>query len=183
MSIEQLVIRHCSPTLAHIKTGNLFSVNFNDYNFLLHQLNELEKILRNSNIKIKIINQKENSALIYLYRDEMLQAEINSQDVKDFLCEYGYSDFNINEILVKLDERISNSSDFPHEIGIFLGYPLADVKDFIINKGKNYNVSGYWKVYSNTTECLKKFDLFDKCSKLYQNLWNNGSSIENLIIL
>ncbi len=182
MSIEQLIIRHCSPTLAHIKTGNLFSVNFDDYNYLLHQINQLKKTLKNSNIKVKILNLKDSTALIYLYRYSLLKDELSRPEVISFLENYGYSNFNIDDVLEQLDIRINENNGFPHEIGVFLGYPLQDVIAFIQNKGQNYSFCGYWKVYSNTNESMKKFDLFDKCSKLYQNLWNNGSSIEKLII-
>jgi hypothetical protein len=38
-------------------------------------------------------------------------------------------------------------SEFPHEIGIFLGYPPEDVAAFIENDGKNYACRTHWKVY------------------------------------
>ena len=41
---------------------------------------------------------------------------------------------------------------FPHEIGIFLGYPLADVAGFIRNKGRNCKCIGTWKVYGDAFE-------------------------------
>ena len=43
---------------------------------------------------------------------------------------------------------LSGSCAFPHEIGLFLGYPFEDVMGFIENKGENYLCSGCWKVYS-----------------------------------
>lgn len=42
--------------------------------------------------------------------------------------------------------------DFPHEMGILLGYPVEDVEGFIINNGKNELYTGYWKVYDNLTK-------------------------------
>jgi hypothetical protein len=38
-------------------------------------------------------------------------------------------------------------AEFPHEIGLFLGYPPGDVKSFIENDGKNYACRTHWKVY------------------------------------
>jgi hypothetical protein len=38
-------------------------------------------------------------------------------------------------------------AEFPHEIGLFLGYPPEDVKSFIENDGKNYACRTHWKVY------------------------------------
>jgi hypothetical protein len=36
---------------------------------------------------------------------------------------------------------------FPHEIGIFLGYPLADVISFMSDVPQKNIACGYWKVY------------------------------------
>ena len=51
---------------------------------------------------------------------------------------------------------------FPHEIGLLLGYPLKDVKAFIENSGKNYLLSGYWKVYHDKERALEIFDAYTK---------------------
>lgn len=44
----------------------------------------------------------------------------------------------LEQLLERLSGRISASEDFPHEIGLFLGYPVDDVTGFIQNKGRNY---------------------------------------------
>ena len=46
---------------------------------------------------------------------------------------------------------------FPHEIGVLLGYPAEDVKGFVVNEGKNYLYSGYWKVYGDLSEAKQLF--------------------------
>ena len=69
-----------------------------------------------------------------------------------------------------------------NEIGIFLGYPLADVKGFIENAGKNSKCSGCWKVYCNECEAIKTFKKFEKCKKVYQKLWLQGRSIAKLTV-
>lgn len=61
--------------------------------------------------------------------------------------------------------------DFPHAIGVFLDYPLANIKAFITNKGCNCPCSGYWKACTNFNEAQKKFKSFKKCIEFYcQNL-------------
>ena len=49
---------------------------------------------------------------------------------------------------------------FPHEIGIFLGYPLADVTGFIRNKGRNYLLCGMWKVYQQEETAATAFQYY-----------------------
>ena len=41
-----------------------------------------------------------------------------------------------DELLAQLAERLCCEQDFPHEIGVFLGYPLADVIGFIKTAAK-----------------------------------------------
>ena len=74
------------------------------------------------------------------------------------------------------------NEDFPHEIGVILGYPIDDVLSFIENKGKNSIYSGYWKVYHNKNRALKEFEKFDKCRKEYITLFNNGNKVEDLCV-
>ena len=52
---------------------------------------------------------------------------------------------------------------FPHEIGLFLGYPPEDVLKYYVKKGKDYLFSGYWKVYTNPEKAIKTFELYDEC--------------------
>ena len=63
---------------------------------------------------------------------------------------------------------------FPHEIGVFLGYPLQDVIGFIENKGMNSKYTGLWKVYGDRDESMKMFAKFRKCTDVYGELWRSG---------
>ena len=47
---------------------------------------------------------------------------------------------SIMEMLEHLRYRMEVSIDFPHEIGVFLGYPLKDVKYFISRRGNGYHM-------------------------------------------
>ncbi len=40
------------------------------------------------------------------------------------LRQWGYREFTIRACLDRLSERMRANGEFPHEIGIFLGYPL-----------------------------------------------------------
>ncbi|MDO4518091.1 MAG: DUF3793 family protein, partial [Bacillota bacterium] len=92
----------------------------------------------------------------------------------------------------QLRQRLSNREDFPHEIGLFLGYPPEDVKGFIDDKesdlGKacgacrNCKSVGYWKVYHNPEEAEKIFNRYRKCTRVYHKHWLNGKPVESLTI-
>ncbi len=90
---------------------------------------------------------------MYIVRKDL--KEICRTKRSDFLETRGYQCDNfvccINRLIMKLREE----PDFPHEIGLFLGYPLEDVKSFIENKADCSKCSGCWKVYGNEQEALK----------------------------
>lgn len=63
-------------------------------------------------------------------------------------------------------KKLREEPDFPHEIGLFLGYPLEDVKGFIENKADSSKCSGCWKVYGNEQKALKLFEKYENVQVL-----------------
>ena len=104
------------------------------------------------------------------------------QLVPTYLEKYGYENTEPEQCLALLKKRFEASEDFPHEIGIFLDYPLGDVIGFIQNGGQNYKCSGCWKVYCNECEALKMFQKYHKCREVYRNLWAKGRSVLQLTV-
>lgn len=100
-----------------------------------------------------------------------------NDDVFDFLENYGYEAKNVYKCIELLRYRMQNNKDFPHEIGIFLGYPLIDINGFINNYGKNSLYTGYWKVYHNKKEAIEIFDNYNRCRNFYINTFLRGKGI------
>ena len=82
----------------------------------------------------------------------------------------------------KLQERFFENDCFPHEVGLFLGYPLDDVTGFIEQKGKNYKCCGIWKVYGDEEQTRILFRKLKKCSEIYRRLFADGRSILQLTV-
>lgn len=79
-------------------------------------------------------------ALLFTHSEKAgCKTNLNQSGVKDFLADYGYKSTDVDCCIKRLKSRLKNSDSFPHEIGIFLGYPLADVKGFIENAAKTAN--------------------------------------------
>ena len=83
--------------------------------------------------------RKTGSFLIYTYRMKWISRILSEQADRDFLERSGYEVSNgFTGILRQLSERLCLERQFPHEIGLFLGYPLGDVVGFIENKVVTY---------------------------------------------
>lgn len=179
---EELLIIHCSPTLAGLKTGNLFNCPYENIDNLNYSIKEQNDALNIKGIYILVLGFTNSNALIYVYRRKLLTKDISKKETKNLLLKLGYNCKCIDDCIYHLSERIERYKEFPHEIGIFLGYPISDVRGFIENNGKNFKTCGFWKVYDNEQLAEKKFAQFRKCSELYKKHFLKGKSIFQLAI-
>ncbi len=179
--IEKYFIEYCSPTLASIKIGNLFNIsrelNEDLYKFEKEQKDFFDK----KGLKMFILRQDEKT-LIYLCRITKSTNDLFRTDIKRYLESIGYKYNNLDEAVECLKIRINETSEFPHEIGLFLGYPLEDVLGFIENKGRNYKACGHWKVYNDESYSTNMFYRFNKCKNVYLKLWSQGRDIYKLTV-
>lgn len=179
---EKYLIKNCAPTLASLKTGSLFNCALCDKCELKENLSEWGGALYSSGIRFFLLKEDEKSALVYVYRAGALGKILEDARVRSFLKKCGYTDFSTEAVLKKLKERFSQGGDFPHEIGVFLGYPLGDVIGFIQNSGKNCKCTGCWKVYCDECSAKKTFDKFKKCTEVYTRLWSQGRTVLQLTV-
>lgn len=180
--LEHRLIEHCAPTLAGMKSANLFNYFFSSKETTLMELEEINEKLNTRGVYVIAMLWKEGSVLVYAYRHTILEKELQQSGVKELLAEYGYKDCNVKSCLAHLKKRLYHCKCFPHEIGIFLGYPLPDVIGFINNKGKNCKCCGLWKVYCNECETRRLFDKLNRCTKIYLQVFANGRSITQMTV-
>lgn len=184
LNFESAIVTHCAPTLAGIKTANLFQFRQAPIAAVRREVRHWDEKLSRQGIRVKILKRCRafDSCLIYVYRPGQLQRIISSPNTRAFLKGLGYIDENPTLILAQLSRRLCMSVEFPHEIGVFLGYPLDDVIGFIKNGGRNYTLSGYWKAYGNPEQAQAYFDLCRRCTESYCRHYEQGVSLLNLAV-
>jgi len=178
--LERAIIDHASPTLARLKLGNLFNHPMGEG--FSGEFAALREVLRSRGVTMTILKVAFNKALIYIYRKEALESTLSDDGVQQLLKTCGYSCFDVDSALATLRQRLNGIDAFPHEIGVFLGYPLEDVLGFIENGGRNCLSCGCWKVYSNECEALKAFERYEKCKAVYQRLFASGCPLTRLTV-
>lgn len=178
--LERSLVEYAAPTLAGLKTASLFCVPMLDD--WQSQVSWWNNFLHEKGLSLQRLRCQEGRVLLYLYRPAQLQRDIQQPGVKEFLAGYGYGEFGTTEAVARLQHRLAQGTGFPHEIGIFLGYPLGDVEGFIRNGGKNCKCCGCWKVYCNELEARKRFAQIDKCRRIYTRLYHQGRSVLQLTV-
>lgn len=172
--LEQLLANHSSPAICGLKASNLINIKYNDS--IYNEIEELNKLY--PSLCFYILKKENDMVLILIYRKKVLEKKLFENDNKSFLKQLGYDTTSVESMLLCLKERMKKDS-FPHEIGVFLGYDLSDIKSFI--KGNKCLYVGYWKVYSNLEEKMKLFNKYTKCREIVMKMIDKGFPLENFM--
>ena len=176
---SDFIVEHCAPTLSGVKVGNLVTQFYSSREELYDFIKTQDELLRPKGVRIVLMRVSETRALIYVYRQKQLARLLSRPCVQQFLSNFGYTDFSLDACLSLMRARLL-LNDFPHEIGVFLGYPLADIQAFIENKGANCPLTGYWKAYTNIDRAKLIFSLYRRCTANCCRRYENGTDILRL---
>lgn len=179
-TFEAMLVRLCAPTLAGIKPGSIFCHHSPEISRQkVHLWNEQ---LAPMGLSVQILLERSHSVIVYVYRPKHLEQTLLDADCLRFLRTIGYTGTNLDGLLAQLACRLQTQPEFPHEIGVFLGYPLRDVVGFIENHGRNFTCCGYWKSYGDPAETQACFACYRRCIQHYMEMFERGVPIEWLAV-
>ena len=179
---EEHLIRHCAPTLAAIKTASLFTCPFHCKEALLDSLRQLNKKLSAKGLRLLPLRFSDKKVLLYLYRPAMLRRDFSEHTAAELLRQNGYDPDSCERSVCRLARKLRAQKAFPHEIGLFLGYPAEDVLGFIRLGPDCCKCTGCWKVYGNEDAARKTFAQYKNCTKVYCDCWAKGVGMEQLTV-
>lgn len=179
---EEWIIRQCAPTLAGMKTGSLFTCPYESKQQVMNELRQFNKRLVPKGLRLLPLRFSKRRVLIYLFRPSNLQRDLVDAAAVSILKKHGYHDIRVEPCVCQLMERFQSGDYFPHEVGLFLGYPPEDVCGFIENRASGHKCAGYWKVYGDEAAAQRTFEKYKKCTKVYCAQWAQGASIERLTV-
>lgn len=172
--ILSIITYNAAPTIAKIKPSYLI-IFHNKGKKKLYDIWQKHKhtIKRELNIKFYELKTLEESEAVLFYNRDQLELLMKREENLNFLQNYGYrKDMFIDECLQHLKERYRDLC--PHEMGIFLGYPVEDVVEFIKYPHKKALMFGYWKVYSNLEKAITMFNRYDELKDRVVELIGSG---------
>lgn len=182
MTLEKMLVEQCAPTLARIKTGSLFTVDCGSAEELHREAANCREILAPRDVHLELMRISGGRALVYVYRKKRLEMDLSCPLRREFLLSCGYEAFDAESAVSRLRARIEETGGFPHEIGLFLGYPLRDVEGFVENCGRNCLLCGPWKVYHDVPAAERAFAQLRKCTAVYRRLYGMGRPLERLTV-
>ena len=172
--LEFQLALQCAPLITGIKISNLLMV-------CGKREDAVEELLEGSDISCFCVMSSPKKTAFLLYREEELKQYLGRTDVRHLLKKLGYKDSSLDNVLPKFRKRyeahMNGEQQFPHEMGLLLGYPIEDVVGFMEHSGKEYLYSGYWKVYENVSAKKQIFVRYDEARETLIRLLANDIGI------
>ena len=164
--LESLIACFAAPTIRNLKPASLIRFRRREEGNIAAAWDlRKEELLRKFKTDAFALSSRsapgDSMLLLMIYKRDLLSRFLFRKEALEILEPLGYGPCGrcLESCLARLGERL-REENFPHEIGLFLGYPPEDVDGFIRNKGRNSLDVGYWKVYGDVRQARKTFQMF-----------------------
>lgn len=179
-TFENCLIDICAPTLAGLKIASMFH---HPSQPVADPATGWDGVLRPKGLRVAALRTGKGGQLVYVYRPVLVEQALRRPEIAAFLKPLGYdSAAGLDGCLAVLKDKLYYGASFPHEIGLFLGYPLHDVAGFMENGGRRYLAAGWWKVYRDEPAAVALFDRYTRCRVVYKALYESGTPLWQLAV-
>lgn len=179
--IEKFLLFNASLVISEAKPSATITLKKGDCSIYDKWIKYGESFLKSINIKYINLRECENAMIILIYNEKKLSNYIFKEENKCFLEKLGYNKNADLDSYLKTLERRYKEFNCPHELGIFLGYPLKDVKDFMDCSKKKCLACGYWRVYNDYDTAKEIFNTYDMIKEKTVNFILKGDSAKNIL--
>lgn len=143
------LIEVLGPIILGSKPAEILNLSSKD-KFKDSKLNDIKSFFSNcSKLSYEIINMPDGGIRLVFINKSALSNVLNNKKCLNFLKFIGYpANYTLDGYIDLLIDKL-HTKDFPHEIGIFLGYPLKDVVGFMGYGNYKFCKTRYWRVYGD----------------------------------
>ena len=152
-----------------------------DHLFCRHQ----SEIVASLGLEHRILIQSASGVLVFFYDPVLFTAMLSDPDNRSFLVSCGCGEtLALVDDLNWLENRFHGGmGDFPHEVGLFLGYPLKDVKGFVQKQRPNDSGQGVaWRIYGDSDSSLALMGRFNAAREKLRKRLQRESDAERFCL-
>lgn len=165
-------VRLAGGVIAGAKPAAIFNLPVRAYHqgcwrmLVRHELDEVLRVYRQVlpgyGVELAVLYRTERRVYLLAWRPDQLAEVLADPRCCAILREQGYVGTTCDELLAELRRRLvdyyrsgKGAADFPHEIGVFLGYPAEDVRGFMA--GEQASCTGPWHAYGDPRVAERRF--------------------------
>lgn len=178
MGFDETMIHCAAPALCGIKPACLFSMNSKNYSDGLEKLHQWRPSFSREKTFFTALKKSEGRVLCFIYNKNLLEQVLKIPQNRVYLSSKGYPvEKGFASVIALLLHRLALNEEFPHEVGLFLGYPLEDVIGFEKQKACGFKYSGIWKVYGDKESAIRRMNLYKSCTETCMKWLGDGLSV------
>lgn len=134
------------------------------------------EILAALRLECRVLRRNSRNLVVLFFRRETLSAHLARPETAEFLRERSYIR---GAELAELVRRCNDAATgFPHEIGVFLGYPLKDVRGFLENPAECLALRhGLWRVAGDPEESLEIMARYRRAEHSIRTILDSGEPL------
>ena len=121
-------------------------------------------VINKLGLKCCLLRKGKNADILFIYKPCLIEELLKQREIRDFLKMFGYAIESLEEAINCLQKRYA-IYHCPHELGIFLGFPIEDVCMYMKNPDEVCQLCGYWKVYHDVEGAKRIFAAYDKAKE------------------
>ena len=190
------LVRNCSSVFAVVKPAAVFSHKLcgacGSCSCVSHHMTSVEREvvrafahgLGDQGIRLDVVGVNKGRLQLLVWNEGLVSQVLEDADVREFMVAQGFDASDASALMAQIRRRLCNfhlgiSADYPHEIGVILGYPLEDVLGFIHHDREVER--GPWRVYGNVENARRCFERMQQSQEAYQRLYEQGMTLGALV--
>lgn len=123
--------------------------------------------------------------MLLAWRPALVSKLLSSEENRAFLAEAGLpvdsGDALAGAFVGRLRGCYAGRADFPHEVGLMLGYPVEDVRGFMADGGRGAKVVGRWRCYGDALAAQRRFEELGRAELACKRLYAEGVCVNELL--
>lgn len=118
------------------------------------------RLLEGSPLQVVTLRSDHDGVSLLFYRPELLGKRLAGRTMQSFLGGRGYPQpLSLNAALSHL-QKACQIEESPDEIGMFLGYPMKDVRGFISGRSRPWQGRCLWRIFGPPGRSLRLYQRF-----------------------
>jgi len=178
-NINRAGAMQCAPVIAGIKPSNLLILRN------CHRARDVRRIIGGTGLRTAYLYCMKGKNVWLVYDEAALAKALSEEGARRILKKAGYDSLDpgrvIKTVRQRLERYIAGEAGYPHELGVVLGYPAADVEGFVEHGGRNCLESGYWKVYGDVGGARRTFKAYTRAKEAAASYAESGVYVGEMV--
>jgi len=191
------LVRHAAGVLSGVKPASLFGYVARGGRGVLagersrtirDVLSAAMRALAGEGLKAMVLDVSDQRYTLLVYRPAHVAHVLADPDARDFLRALGYEARGCDEVMRTLYVRMrsyygaadrSSRPEYPHEVGLVLGYPLEDVRGFM--EGGCETCRGPWRAFGDERRSRATFGRVARCEGRCRERYRQGECFGSIV--